>query len=58
LEGITIGDEDAAPPLKIINGENKFITGFGKSTDKVKLLMDCRKLLIDDPLNSTKRPVP
>lgn len=47
-EVITIADEDIAPPPDINHGGIKYIKGVGKTDGKVKLLLDCNKLLSDD----------
>ncbi|TCO73136.1 chemotaxis protein CheW [Marinisporobacter balticus] len=52
VEVASIADTDIALPPKINkNTENKYIKGIGKSEEKIKLLLDCAKLLGDDEIN-------
>ena len=50
-EVISIDDEDIAPPPDMKTGiQNRYIQGIGKVDDKVKLLLDCEKLFLDDEI--------
>jgi len=48
-EVILISDEDIVPPPDYkISGNNKYIKGIANSDGKIKLLLDCGKLLSDE----------
>ncbi len=51
-EVLTIQDEDIAPPPEVNKGSHRYIKGVGKAGGSVKLLLDCRKLLIDDEIDT------
>lgn len=52
-EVITILDEDIVEPPQMNNGSNnRYIKNIGKVLDKVKLLLDCEKLLTEDELEN------
>lgn len=48
-EVMRINDEQIVPPPDIQGGtKNKFIKAIGRIDDRIKLIIDCEKLLIDD----------
>lgn len=47
-EVIYIADEEIAPPPTVNNGGFRYIKGIGKTDGKVKLLLDCKKILTED----------
>lgn len=51
-EVLTMQDEDIAPPPEINKSGHKYIKGIGKAGGSVKLLLDCKKLLTDDELDT------
>lgn len=51
-EVLKISEEDIVPPPDTKTGfHNRYVRGIGKVGDKVKLLLDCDKLLSDDELD-------
>ena len=47
-EVVRIDDEQIVPPPEIYSGEkNKFIKAIGRIGDQIKLIINCRKLLVD-----------
>lgn len=44
--------DDIAPPPEINNEKHKFIIGIGKTGGNVTLLLDCKRLLMDDETDS------
>ena len=51
LEVVIMEDEDVSSPLDTNQEGRKLIKGFGKVANKVRLLLDCRRLLADNSLN-------
>lgn len=52
-EVLSIDDEDIAPPPDAISGlQNKYLKGIGKTGERVKLLIDCQKLLKEDEIEA------
>jgi purine-binding chemotaxis protein CheW len=50
-EVIGIDDENIVPPPPINAGAcNRFMQGIGKVGDKISLLLDCKKLFIDEEI--------
>lgn len=50
-EVLSIDDENIAPPPDMKTGiQNRYIQGIGKVGDKVILLLDCKKLFLDDEI--------
>ncbi len=48
-EVLSIEDENILPPPNIgTNLSNKYMSAIGKTEDKIILLLDCKKLLLDD----------
>lgn len=48
VEVLAMQDEDIAPPPETNQGGHKYIKGIGKSGERIKLLLDCQRLLTDD----------
>lgn len=52
-EVTSIDDENIAPPPDAKMGiQNRYIQGIGKVGNKVKLLLDCEKLFLDDEIKT------
>ncbi|HZG84173.1 chemotaxis protein CheW [Paenibacillus sp.] len=49
-EVLSIQDSDIVDPPKMNQASQRYIRGVGKVGDRVKLLLDCSKLLTDDEL--------
>ena len=48
-EVIDINESEIVPPPDVKTGfHNRYVKGIGKTGDKIKLLLDCEKLLTDD----------
>lgn len=51
-EVISINDEDIAPPPDVRTGiQNRYIQGIGRVGEKVKLLLNCEALFIDEEVD-------
>lgn len=50
-EVIAIPDADIVAPPEMGKGSNKYVHGIGKVAGEVKLLLDCDRLLVDDPVD-------
>lgn len=53
-EVITIEGDNIVQPPESIMESNKYIKGIGKVGNEVKLLLDCRKILKEDEIDSIK----
>lgn len=52
-EVTSIDDENIAPPPDAMAGmQNRYIQGIGKVGNKVKLLLDCERLFLDDEIQT------
>jgi len=56
-EVINISEQEIAPPPQISNTNNKYIEGIGKVGNKVKLLLDCHKLLSEEEVSDITNAV-
>ncbi len=52
-EVISIDDESIAPPPDTRTGiQNRYIQGIGRVDDRIKLLLDCEKLFLEDEIQA------
>ena len=52
-EVVSIGDEDISPPPDTRTGiQNRYIQGIGRVDDRIKLLLNCEKLFLDDEIQA------
>ncbi len=51
-EVLSIPEEEIVDPPSISKTVNRYIKGIGKTGDKVKLILDCNRLLSDEEINS------
>lgn len=54
-EVLNINEENIVPPPDVKTGfHNRYVKGIGKVEDKVKLLLDCEKILSEEELDELK----
>jgi purine-binding chemotaxis protein CheW len=52
-EVVNIKDDNISPPPDKRTGiQNRYIQGIGRVDDRIKLLLDCEKLFLDDEIQA------